>query len=68
MTYQRKGETWFVVSGYEGDDIFYDKTLREGDRTASFRFVFPAAQKPHYAPLLEHMEDSFGSSVVPGAR
>ena len=64
VSYETKGDTWFVVSGYERDVIFYEKTLRHGERTTSFRFVFPAAQKPHYAPLLEQMEDSFGSSAA----
>jgi hypothetical protein len=27
MTYLPRGRTWFVISGYRGDDIYYEKVM-----------------------------------------
>lgn len=44
IVYKQKGGTWFVVSGYEGDRVFYDKTIVSRDRWASFSLQFDRAQ------------------------
>jgi len=27
ITYQTRGRSWFVLSGYRGDQIYYDKAI-----------------------------------------
>jgi hypothetical protein len=60
VTYKPSGITWFVLSGYRGNRIFYEKYLFRSGVVHAFALEFPAAAKPVYAPLVERMEDSFG--------
>ncbi len=67
VTYRAGGKSWFVLSGFysarEGGDavIFYTKFMFSPDRSrlAAFEISFPARQKPRFAPIVEHIEDSF---------
>lgn len=59
VTYKRKKETWFVVSGYVGTVIYYDKVARLGDRNLRFSLTFPAKQKPDYEADVGYMASSF---------
>jgi hypothetical protein len=59
LTYSPSGETWFVLSGFRGDNIFYEKYLFNDDVVSVFGIEFPTAQKPFYAPMIERIEDSF---------
>jgi hypothetical protein len=59
VTYSPTGKTWLVLSGYRGKRIFYEKYFFNDDVVAAFGIEFPADQKPHYAPIIERIEDSF---------
>ena len=59
VTYSPSGETWFVLSGFRGDNIFYEKYLFNDDVVSVFGIEFPTAEKPYYAPMIERIEDSF---------
>ena len=59
VTYSPTGQTWFVLSGFRGDRIFYEKYLFDGGVVSVFGIEFPENEKPYYAPIIERIEDSF---------
>lgn len=59
ITYQVCGDDWFVVSGHGGGLGDYHKYFVNRDRVLSFGVLFPMSQKDEYAPMIEHMEDTF---------
>ena len=63
ITYEPMGKSWFVLSGYRGDDIFYEKYLFSHDVKIlnAFWITFPRKHKPIFAPIIERMENSFRS-------
>ena len=70
ITYAPGGNSWFVFSGFLGDDIFYFKaTTRTNCPLAGhIYFKFPAHQKATMSPIIEHMEDTLrlnASDVCP---
>jgi hypothetical protein len=65
-TYRPRGKSWFVLSGYRGDIIYYEKVMFScGDRLVSvFAITYPVDQRETYDPVVERMEDAFR----PGSR
>ena len=59
VTYSPSGRNWLVLSGYRGDNIFYEKYFFRGGEIHGFGMEFPASEKPYYAPIVERIEDSF---------
>lgn len=59
VTYSPSGRSWLVVSGYRGDNIFYEKYFFRGGEIHGFGMEFPSEKKPRYAPIVEEIEDSF---------
>jgi hypothetical protein len=59
VTYSPSGRSWLVISGYRGDNIFYEKYFFRGDLVHGFGMEFPREEKPRYAPIVEKIEDSF---------
>ncbi len=61
MDYSPTGKTWFVLSGFRGDAIYYQKVMFScGNRVISALSVtFPRVEKKFYEGLIEVMEDSF---------
>lgn len=61
MDYSPTGKTWFVLSGYRGDSIYYQKVMfscGNGVITA-LSVTFPKVEKPFYEGLIEVMENRF---------
>jgi hypothetical protein len=72
VTYRAHGEDWFVISGTEGDGIFYERyMLSHGkEMTEGFVMSYPAAVKETYDPIVARMAKSFRSGTgfqTPGA-
>ena len=59
VTYSPSGPNWLVLSGFRGDNIFYEKYFFRDDVIHGFGMEFPASAKPRYAPIVESVEDSF---------
>jgi hypothetical protein len=65
VTYQAHGDDWFVISGTEGDGIFYDRYMLSHGKKKSDGFVqgfvmsYPAALKQTYDPIVARMAKSF---------
>lgn len=60
VTYKVMKGDWYVVSGFEGDNIFYRKVIvREAeDRQASFTLTFPKARKVEFDPVIARIAAS----------
>jgi hypothetical protein len=63
VSYQAQGKDWFVVSGTNGRDIFYERHLlsHDGEMTEAFVISYPAALKQAYDPIVARMAKSFRS-------
>ena len=61
LDYSPKGQTWFVLSGYRGGNIYYQKVLFScGNRIINvLSITFPTADRDFYEGLVEVMEDNF---------
>jgi hypothetical protein len=64
MTYVPRGRTWFVISGYRGDDIYYEKVIFScaGGVVNVLAISYPKDRRGLYDPVVEQMEDSFRPS------
>lgn len=61
LDYSPTGNSWFVLSGYREDKIYYQKVMFScGNRIINALSVtFPTAEKPFYEGLIETIEDNF---------
>ncbi len=61
LDYSPTGRTWFVLSGYRGENIYYQKVIFScSNRIINvFSMTFPTVEKPLYAGMIETMEDHF---------
>lgn len=61
VTYLPRGRTWFVLSGYRGDNIYYEKVMFScgGHVVNVFAIAYPVSERAQYDPIVERVEDSF---------
>lgn len=59
VTYKTVHDDWFVISGYRGDRIFYERTLLRGGVLKTFLLVYDADLQPYFEPITEHVSFSF---------
>ena len=60
VTYQRRGNTWFVVSGTDAQGIeFYEKFTMRGQQVAFLVITFPKARIRQFESWVEQIEDGF---------
>jgi hypothetical protein len=60
ITYQRRGSTWFVVSGTDSRGIeFYEKFTMRGQHVAFLDITFPRSRIRQYEPWVETIENGF---------
>ena len=64
ITYQPRGRSWFVLSGYRGDQIYYEKVMFScGDRVVNILAIaYPTSERGQFDPVVERMEDTFKPS------
>lgn len=56
VTYKTRGEDWYVISGYRGDHIFYERTALEGDGTLkTIRLFYDRARKRYFDPIVREV-------------
>lgn len=59
VTYKKLGKTFYVVSGYEGKKIYYQKTfLSEEGKLVTCRLVYTERDKQLYNTFLDHIMKS----------
>ena len=61
VTYRPRGRSWFVLSGYRGSDIYYEKVMFScaGQVVNVMAITYPEAERDLYDSVVERMEDSF---------
>jgi hypothetical protein len=61
LDYSPSGSTWFVLSGFRGDNIYYQKVMFTCSNAIInvFSMTFPATEKAFYEKMVERMEDRF---------
>jgi hypothetical protein len=61
ITYERSKENWFVLSGHDGDRIYYQRTaINSASSETSTLFIdIPAEQKSFYQDIIARMSWSF---------
>jgi hypothetical protein len=61
LTYRPRGRSWFVLSGYRGDDIYYEKVMFScgGQVVNVMAITYPSGERDLYDPVVERMEDTF---------
>jgi formylglycine-generating enzyme required for sulfatase activity len=59
VTYKVAKSDWYVVSGFVGDSIFYNKAIARGDNLATMRVEFPKDEKAVYDPMVAALAKSF---------
>jgi len=61
LTYRPRGRSWFVLSGYRGESIYYEKVMFScgGSLVSVFAITYPVEQRDRYDPIVERMEDMF---------
>lgn len=61
ITYQPRGRSWFVLSGYRGDQIYYEKVMFScRERIVNILAIaYPIAERDRFDPIVERMEDRF---------
>ena len=61
ITYQPRGRSWFVLSGYRGDQIYYEKVMFScGARVVNILAIaYPTSERHQFDPVVERMEDTF---------
>lgn len=61
VTYQRRGDTWFVASGEGGGRTFYEKVMFTcgGRLINSFAMLYANDQRSTFDPIVERIENTF---------
>lgn len=61
LTYRPRGRSWFVLSGYRGDTIYYEKVMFScrGRVVNVFAITYPVNERDIYDPVVERMENVF---------
>ena len=59
VTYQVLKPEWFVVSGTEGNKVFYEKTILHNGAFKAFRIEYEKAAKAVWDPIAERISRSF---------
>lgn len=61
LTYRPRGRSWFVLSGYRGNQIYYEKVMFScrGELVNVFAITYPISQRHVYDPIVERMENAF---------
>jgi hypothetical protein len=59
VTYQTRGENWFVVSGYENGKVFYNKTILNDGIVKRMKVRYDTALQPEFDRIVSEMSNSF---------
>lgn len=60
VTYNVLRDDWFVVSGFDEGDVFYQRTQLSGDTLKTFRIRYAEEEKDFYDPVTAIISRSFG--------
>lgn len=63
VTYKAKGKDWCVVSGRDGDKIFYSKVMIHDENVKAFELKYPAERKEVLDPVVTRIVESFKNTL-----
>ena len=61
VTYRKEGDGWFVLSGYSGQAIFYERAIVDERAIYQLQLRYPMAQRAVYDDLVTQVVKSFRS-------
>jgi hypothetical protein len=69
LDYAPQRNTWFVLSGFSGDDIFYERVTFACDKRSlhGWMLAFPASERSLYDRITEEMHRNYRHSNGPRA-
>jgi len=59
VTYKLLKDNFFVVSGYKGDNVYYQKTVNNNGKLKTFYTEYPRSKKAEMDPVTVRMSRSF---------
>lgn len=59
ITYQLIGDNFFAVSGYQGDWVFYQKTILDDNVVKTLEFSYRRSFQPDFDPIVSEVATSF---------
>ena len=61
VDYAPRGQTWFVLSGENDQNVFYEKVMFScsGRLISSFALIYPVARKAMFDPVVTGIEKTF---------
>jgi hypothetical protein len=59
VTYRARDEEWYIVSGRQGDHIFYEKSALDGAVLKTFRIIYPPENRSYFDAVTAVMATSF---------
>ena len=59
ITYWKRVKNYFAISGYVGDNIFYEKTVQRGDQYNTYFYEYPKTLKKRMDVPVNRAFDSF---------
>jgi len=70
VDYAPRAQTWFVLSGQNDQNIFYEKVMFScgGRYISSFALIYPARSKARFDPIVEGIEKTFRPARACDAR
>ena len=66
IDYAPRGQTWFVLSGENDQNVFYEKVMFScsGRIISSFALIYPIARKAIFDPVVEGIEKTFKPAQI----
>ncbi len=68
LTLKVQKDNWYVISGFEGNNIFYCKTYCLKDKLITFEITYPAAQREQWDTAVNRLSKSFKSIDLGASR
>lgn len=68
VTYRVLKPNWFVVSGQNGQKLFYAKTLYSHNQFKSFELVYDSSTAAVYDPVVRRLNSCFVDALAPDAQ
>jgi len=65
ITYRRVAKTWYVVSGYTGGKIFYERCIYHDQQYDTIQIVYPKKYAARLNPIAAHIAMSMRYKDVP---
>ena len=62
VTYKRLADNWFVISGYENNRVFYNKTMLHEGNVLTLSIHYDKSLQPKFDPIVAAISRSFQAS------